>query len=192
MKLMLIGGMGVGKDTAANFLRYTLGFDTYTIADRLREICYDIFPVQMQDAINRRHIMQRVGDSFRSIDEAVFCNYIWQRIKDSSELNGIINLLGRKKYEPNVVITDVRLKFEYNFFKERGFTSIKIHANDETIDRNLAKRDKNYDPSSRRHRTETEISSIPGDWTIENNGTLEEFYRHLERTVKGIENSARR
>lgn len=72
-------------------------------------------------------------------------------------------------YTNKVIIEDVRLKIEADYFIRKGFTGIKVCADDETRLKRLKARDGNYNKKDLLHNTEVEIDLIDDLIIVENN-----------------------
>lgn len=80
-----------------------------------------------------------------------------------------------EKIQSNIVICDLRFKNEASKIREMGGIVIKV-------ERELESKDK--------HISELETNEIHADFTIENNGTLEEFRKKVEDVLSEIRQQA--
>nr|QBK85286.1 MAG: deoxynucleotide monophosphate kinase [Iridovirus LCIVAC01] len=152
---LIIGGKRSGKDTVANYLAKSLSGTRLSIAYPLKKLVCDQFKIDMlklealkeneskivAEGRSMRQILQNTGQSLKKVfgDEDIHCKCIEKQFSDSKV----------------VIITDVRLKHEHDYFVSRycDVTRIKIGTN------------KNQKDS---HRTEQEWNEIEHDVFIYN------------------------
>jgi dephospho-CoA kinase len=167
MRIAVTGGMRAGKDTFASYFIDTLGFEQFTFAEGIHEVIGRYFP----DAYTQgkpRHHLQIVGQAFRELDPD-----IWVKSLDA-EL--------KKHYswypsplQANVIVTDLRQPNEVKYLKENGFIIVRVDADlDTRIERAIQSGDQ-FNLSSFTHETEQHVQTLPVDYVVENNGTIEEL-----------------
>jgi len=192
----------VGKNTFAEYLKdifikkHDLGFNEMAFANILKQMCADSFdltydqlwgdnkeestvfkkPGSSQGAAveysdgrglppwywTPREIMQEVGSFYRSIDS----NY-WVRALD----NNIKNCNNK-----NIIITDVRHINECEYVKKNGILIRLLRSSADTI-------------HGMSHESETALDckdSSYFDIEINNDGTLDDFYKAAENTVEAL------
>ncbi len=181
MNKKLIGITGVaksGKDTAGQFLMVNHGYHPMALADPLKEgmapifgISVEIFHDQVGKAsvdpnwgITRREMLTRGADALK---EAFGQDLFIRRW-----LFSYFALRNTKK----VVVTDVRIDDEARAITELGGTIIRIKRDKAGLSGKLAE-----------HKTEQGVSDDLVDITIDNNGTLQEFYKNLRNVIEYIE-----
>jgi len=116
----LTGYKGSGKDTVADHL-VEYGFVRWSFADKLREVCSDVFNIPMNYFTDRdlkekkiekfnmspREILIHIGtNGFRHVSDSVWCDYVIDGIKEEPEKSH--------------VITDIRFPNEYHAVKNIG------------------------------------------------------------------------
>ena len=146
MNIGIIGKLGSGKTTAANYLVSQYGYIKHSLADPMREIVSNIFGIQDKTDPRYREIMQLLGtDWFRSYDRDVWVNYLKHQID--------------QRKQP-VVCDDVRFLNEAEAMLEWGWKLIYIMCpSDIRIARSLA-RDGTFDPKCLEHESEMQIDLI--------------------------------
>ena len=85
---------------------------------------------------------------------------------------------------PNVYVTDVRFRNEFDALKAQGFTMVKLIRPTSADD--LDGIPSRFDVANQKsHSSETELDSedVRWDFVIVNGGSLEEFYEKLDRAV---------
>lgn len=91
-----------------------------------------------------RQPLQVAGDVIRSYNKDILIEYAYKQTID------------KKK----VIVEDVRLKAEADYFNDRGFIGIKVCASDKVREKRLKARDKDFNSEEMKHKTETEIDLI--------------------------------
>jgi hypothetical protein len=152
---LIIGGKRAGKDTVGNYLAKSLSGTCLSIASSLKKLVCDQFKIDMlrlealkeneskivAEGRNMRQILQNTGQSLKKVfgDENIYCKCIEKQFSDSEV----------------VIITDVRLKHEHDYFVSRysNITRIKIGTNKKGTDS---------------HKTEQEWDEIEHDVFIYN------------------------
>ena len=129
-KIALIGKSGAGKDYLAAHMINDMGFKRYAFADKLKELCSDIFswmkvdyqPIEKEQPLNitlndgtkitktPREVWTMIGCIY-SIDSGYFV----RKLKESIS------------YETDVIITDCRTLEELNFCNENEFITIYVN-----------------------------------------------------------------
>lgn len=167
MKVYLIAGKaGSGKNEVARIIQE---YEDKTIVTGLSKYI-KLFAMEMtdwkgQDLDKPRAFLQNMGDTLRGIDEDFLIKRMVEDFK-VYEISGI----------ENVVISDVRLVHEVEYFKNlKDYEVITIRVNSEMSKRNLK-------TSEMIHHTETELDDYSGyDYVIEN-----KFNKELKSDVKKI------
>lgn len=174
MRIVLIGKMGTGKDTVADYLVQHHGFAKYAFATKLKQAAVLLWPEKFTDGKKDRKLLQRLGDLLRIVDPGVFAQGTIREI----EADG----------HPNVVITDCRRRNELDacLRANPGFVPVQVVCDSEERIRRLVARD-GHAPThaERNHITETELGNIKFGIRIDNSGTFEELYEKIEDQVLG-------
>ncbi len=91
-------------------------------------------------------------------------------------LNSII------EYKGNTIVTDIRVKHEYDLFKNHGAFSIRVEASPEI-------RSKRGTLSSSDDSTETELDNINDwDYVLYNEGSYEELIKNVSKLIELLKN----
>lgn len=112
-------------------------------------LLFDNSGIYIEYKISVRRILQELGDFARQIDPEFF---IKQAEKSLLE-------------DPYTVIADVRFINEAEMIRKNGGIIIKV--------------ERKMDTNDDQHSTEIEVDSIPTDYIIQNNDTIEHFERQL-------------
>ena len=190
----LVAEKRCGKDTLADYVTEQVKEKKkvyrYAFAEPLKECCRVIFGLNDEQlygeeketedsrfSMTPRVLMQRLGtELFREHFDSVFPELgygrqLWIKILENK-------LKNHENEDCIVFITDVRFSDELKFISRQGGTLVKITSN---------KRLKNNKKDS--HVSENELKNNKDyDYLIENDGTLEEYYRKIDDllTIKKI------
>lgn len=170
MKLFLITGKaGSGKNEVANIIKEELPNSVITSFSKyIKLFALEMTDWNGDDQAKPREFLQNMGDELRAIDE----NFLTSRIYED------INIY--KKYYDNLIISDVRLINEINYFKnKKDLEVITIRINCNNCKRNLTDNEK-------LHHTETELDNYQEyDYTI-NNEYNENLIKEVKEILKGM------
>ncbi len=174
-----------GKDTGANYLIENYGYTQYSFAGPLKKACQEIF--MFSDEQTEGHEKERHDDRWNITARKVFQIFGTEMFREklSDFFPEMAHLKENfwiyrfkiwynkfKQENPNgkVVVSDVRFPNEADIVKKLGGVVVKIHRNtNNKIDN---------------HASEKQIDLIKGDYTIENNGTLQEYYNNIEQILE--------
>ena len=149
--IALSGKAGCGKSTIAKALVERFGFRRYGFADRLKEICCELFPeIMVKPKEEHRWLLQRFGTEWcRSVDGRVWVKYLIRRI--------------RREGHGRVVVDDCRFRNEYEALMKAGFVMVRIERDKEL----LSEWGYNVDDT---HPSETELDDADFHVRIQNDG----------------------
>jgi hypothetical protein len=169
IKLAFAGKMGSGKDTAVKYLINNYKGKKFSFAEPIYDILYYSqkicgFPIEKD-----RKFLQMVGSD-------------WAREKD---VNVWINILLNKTNNNlhNYYISDLRFDTEFEALRKNGWICIKIINKNTEINREGT--------GKKNHISETSLDIIDDcewDYIIENNDTIENFYKKLDLIYIGVIN----
>ena len=129
--ILIVGLTGLaqhGKSTAAKHLQNELGFQEYAFADKLKEVCIDLFnldpsqiytnegktQVDPRYGVTPRTILQHIGtEGFRKLYPTIWRDYVLRQIKESTN-------------HQRFVISDVRFEDEAEGITALGGKIVKI------------------------------------------------------------------
>ena len=179
---MIIGFMGKagsGKDTAADYLMGESGWDRIALADPIKRIVKDAFALD-HDTVYDRHLREQPLENWPDWTVRKLCQYVGTELfRTNIDPDIWVKSLHYKiKMEPptkNWAITDIRFPNELRYFKSNceGFVSISVSRDG---------CDGNVGISGH----ESEAYDLRGDYHIENNGTIEEFYHKLKVVLEKL------
>ncbi len=178
MKLIgLAGKAGSGKDTLGEYLITKYNIKSYALAEPLKKAASIAFDIPLKCFYNSelketlvddwhmtpRELMQTLGTEYT---RDVFRKDIWIRQGHKKWLE-----CQKKNKHYAFLVTDIRFQNDAEWLKNEGGIIIKV------------KRDaaKNMD-----HESEIGFTENLVDYVIDNNSSLEEFYKNIENTVENI------
>ncbi len=171
--IALTGHMRAGKSTVAEYLVKRHSFLKFALATPIKEL------IKSLDLPLERKILQHVGNCMRQIDEDVWLKAMWKRLKP---------FINEGK---NIVIEDVRLLHEAEYFKTRGFEIIKINASNEIRKKRAEQslsRSISWETWKEWHEdpTEKEVDQIIADRELLNESTPEELFKQVDNLLLQI------
>jgi dephospho-CoA kinase len=147
MNIGLVGGLGSGKTTIANYLTNNDGYKKYSLADPMREIIQKYFGVNDKHDPRYRSLMQKLGtDWFRNEEPLVWVNYLKNRIEQDNE--------------PLNVVDDVRFVNEAIALLSWGWQLIYIDCPVDIRRSRCIQRDGCFDEKSLEHQSEKQVEQI--------------------------------
>ena len=162
-----MGLMRSGKDTSADYIINKVGGRVVKFADPIYEIQSAVYKIMgMPEVVKNRFLLQWVGTEFgrQTIDPNVWVNITVNRINqiDASE---------------NIFVTDCRFANEERALRDLGFEFLMVRSDQSVLQDRGA--------SLTTHESERFASEYEGsDYTILNNGTLEDLYGELDKLIQ--------
>ena len=173
-----------GKDTGGEFLIEKYGYIQYSFAGPLKRACQEIF--MFTDEQTEGHDKEKYDDRWNISARKVFQIFGTEMFREKlgdffPEMEHIKENFWIYRFEmwyknlketnpsAKVVVTDVRFPNEAEIVKKLGGMVIKVNRDTGML----------VDG----HSSEKNIDLIKGDVTIENNGTLEEYYKKVEQAL---------
>lgn len=173
MKLFLMGKAGSGKDTIADYLVDRHGFKRFRLAQPIEDLCRSEYGMRGKD----RELMIRVGEECK------------QRYGQNYWLDIVIRQI-RLHNNRNVVVTDVRFPYEWDYFTTEGYRSIRVVAPATERVKWLRKRDGNPQIDTLGDPTEQQVDNLPADYTIKNDNSIQHLMDEIDiiiETIGGLE-----
>lgn len=167
----LTGNIGSGKTTIAEYLVKTYGFTKLAFADELKRMLVRagiLTPDEVKEKTPyARKMLQLIGTELirKQIDEDFWIKKLDEKIKYLIEE-------GRQRF----VIDDVRFPNEAEYIHSLGGKIIRIKKETHLHDQDWALN----------HESEKYVDSIPADFEVINDGTLEELYEKVAGILKLI------
>lgn len=167
----LVGEAGSGKDSISNVLTQQFDFKRLAFADPLKKACQEVFGLSDSQLQNRdekekvdpfwhrspREMFQQVGTLMKTVDQDIWV---------SSLLRKADSLVSEKK---DIVVTDCRYKNEAQALRDK-YNAIIVR---------VVRPDNTAGTAHCAHTSETEQHGIQADFTVLNDGTLEDLQRKV-------------
>lgn len=160
----ITGHMGSGKSTAAAHIVEKYGFVLMQLSGKMREIGREL------ELEITRDYLQGIGKLFREFDDDVWVKYLAKKIQESSA---------------SIVVDDIRRRNEVDYLKPLGFKLIRIESSSSNRRARIETRAKKKisDQDWKRwsdHLTEIQVSQLPVDYILKNDGTLKELTNQID------------
>lgn len=165
LKIALGHQARVGKDTFAAYLEEREVSGKFSFAEKLYEATASIQSILGKPLEKDPALLQMLGSDLKlHYGDNIWVDATMKKIRQFEAHNPTAN----------IIVTDIRFPNEMEALKIEGFTTIKIARKDRPIDR---------DPN---HISETALAGAQFDYTINNNGTMEDFYAEINRVISDI------
>ena len=149
LRLAVSGKMRSGKDTLASRLVKRYGFTRYAFADRLKEVAQELF--RMPPGTKNRHLLVELGRKMCEIDRLVWVNYV----------------LSQMPLRCDVVISDLRFKYEYHALKAFDFIIVRVASEEQARLRRVERFGSRVDMALVDDPSETDLDDMQFDWVID-------------------------
>lgn len=166
--IAVLGKMGSGKTTAADALVRAYNYNRASFAELLKEVARLIWGA---DAVKDREKLQKLGVAVRDIEENSWVGALERRIEN---------------WRGPVVIDDCRFPNEYWALRHRGFTFLRVHADEAKREDRLMRNGKLQSREQFTHISETALDNIDADLDLFNNDSITEFERELYLTLERL------
>ena len=175
IKIGLIGGMRAGKDTVANRLYYEHGFEhPIAFGDKMKRTFYDLFP-QYKTEPKPRKELRKFAENAREIYPDVWIKH----------LENMYEYYVDRRSTSGIVLTDIRQPNEYEWARANGFIIVKVEAPAE-IRKERAKRSDDFSEEDLTHSTESYTDEFAFDYSITNDGSLEDLRAKVDAIMGEI------
>ena len=174
IKIGLVGSLRSGKDTVANRLYYEHGFE-YPIAfgSALKRLAHNIFMDVPKEPKPRK--LYQFMNKMREYDPDVWIKHLeimYEYYVDRRSTSGI-------------VLTDIRQPNEYEWARKNGFIIVKVEA-PASIRKERAKQSDDFSEEDLTHSTESYTDEFAFDYSITNDGSLDELKAKVDAIMGEI------
>lgn len=178
MLIGICGQKGAGKDTLGDYIIEKYGYSQYAFANPLKKIIKELFDLSdeqlfgsLKETVDPRWnttpriLMQYIGtelfrNQLKKLIPELSCENLWiRKFHDWYS----------KQADNNVIISDIRFIDEFDAVKQNGGLIIKVT------------RDLEYSDD---HISEQFFQTVEPNYTVENNGTMEELYIQIDDILK--------
>ena len=167
LRLAVSGKMRSGKDTLAERLVERYGFKRYAFADRLKEVARELFGMPL--GAKNRHLLVELGRKMCEVDRLVWVNCV----------------LGQMPLRQDVIISDLRFKYEYHALKAFDFIIVRVDSDEETRLKRVGKFGSRVDLALVDDPSETDLDDMEFDWVIDGT-TYDSLYEGATVMMKAI------
>ena len=171
MRIFLIAGKaGGGKNEVANIIKEELPNTVITAFSKyIKLFALELTEWDGRDITKPREFLQNMGDKLRAIDE----DFLTKRILEDLEVY-------KREGIENVVISDVRLVHELEYFKNlSGYDVIAIRVNCSNSTRELT-------DSEKSHHTETALDTYQAFDYVVYNDMNENLKKEIKEILEGM------
>lgn len=148
LRLAVSGKMRSGKDTLAERLVERYGFRRYAFADRLKEVANELFA--MPPGVKNRHLLVELGRKMCEVDKLVWVNYV----------------LSQMPLRCDVIISDLRFKYEYYALKAFDFIVVRVDSDEVVRLKRVERFGSRVDLALVDDPSETDLDEMEFDWII--------------------------
>lgn len=204
MLIGLIGKKGVGKDTVADYLVETRGYQKLAYADPLKSACRELFSFSEEQLngnlkeeidpywkVSPRQVFQFVGtELFRNemkrlipdIENNFWISCMERRLLSLLKTEPLIQgHKGNEVQKSNIVVSDLRFPNEVELIKKHGGMTIKI-IRPESESPKLS--------SINFHSSEILTESLKSDFILQNFSTKDSLFQEMNSILKSILHSS--
>lgn len=167
LRLAISGKMRSGKDSAAARLVERYGFTRYAFADRLKEVARELFG--MPDATKSRHLLVELGRKMCEVDKLVWVNHV----------------LGRMPLRQDVVVSDLRFRYEYHALKAFDFVMARVNIGEWERQRRVEKHGSKVDMALMDDPSETDLDRERFDFVLDGT-TYEGLYEGIDKMMHAL------
>jgi dephospho-CoA kinase len=184
-KIAICGRARSGKDTVANYLEETYAFTKFAFADDMKQLLHKLFP-HISDRPKPRRAYQVFGEGLRNLDlpgaDHVWIDACMRKVNAHIWWHSEVDNRGA-----NVVITDLRMQLELDYLRANGFTIIRVTAPDEDRLFRAKLAGDDFNEADLEHETESHVDGFAVDYTVDNNGTVDDLKRKLDEIMEAIQ-----
>ncbi len=177
MRIVLLGRIGSGKDTVANYLKF-YGFWRYAFGDAVKCIGKQLFPVRFETG-KPRQVLQDLGQMARKIDERCWITLVEHQLADERP--------------DKAVITDCRYANELEWALCLGFRPVWVECPDWLGWQRAMARDGYRPQGFEVDHVSEQFDFVDPDqlfWRLDNSGTQADLFRQVDILVNELRRGA--
>lgn len=198
IRIALTGRMRSGKSTIADHLWLNHDFAKVSFASSLKQLADRLFshlyePIYedcpfseggrtVKEYRKPRALLQELGQKMREIDEDV---WIKQAEQD-------VELAEAWRSTAGVVIDDLRQPNEYEWARANGFIVIRVEASEDLRLKRAEQAGDSFSAEDLAHDTEQHVDGFSVDYTIVNDGDMDDLRRQVDEIMGDIKATNRR
>ncbi|AMO25828.1 hypothetical protein Blue_005 [Bacillus phage Deep Blue] len=185
IKIAIAGEFRSGKSTVAEYLDEKYGMLQFAFADELKRDFHKEYP-DILTVPKPRKGYQLYGQLMRYVyGEDYWINKCFNKIENIRQAAMGYNITGSEaKFNP--VITDLRQHNELERCREEGYHIIKVLAPKSVRVQRAKEEGDSFSEEELQHETEVYVREMDTDFTIMNNGTIEDLYAEVDYIMSVI------
>ncbi|GEK57160.1 hypothetical protein CHL76_02375 [Marinococcus halophilus] len=165
-KIAICGKFRSGKNTVADIISGQYGMTQFAFSEGIWATGRLLFPEDFNGNQKPRKLLQDVGQKLREVDEDIWVRFLFNNIEASGE--------------KDIVITDLRQPNEMKYLRENGFFIIRVGASLGTRLNRATEAGDRFTKVTAEHETESYLNDFDVDYSINNDGTLEELHEQVK------------
>jgi len=180
LKIAIAGEFRSGKSTVADYLDKRYGMAQFAFADELKCDFHKAYP-DIPMVPKPRKGYQLYGQLMRYVHgEDYWINKCFNRIEVIRQAAIGYNILTDIQVKFKPVITDLRQHNELERCREEGYHIIKVLAPKSVRVQRAKDEGDSFSEEELQHETEVYVREMDTDFTIMNNGTIEDLYAEVD------------
>ncbi|UXQ88898.1 deoxynucleoside monophosphate kinase [Bacillus phage Thurquoise] len=185
IKIAIAGEFRSGKSTVAEYLDEKYSMLQFAFADELKRDFHKEYP-DILTVPKPRKGYQLYGQLMRYVyGEDYWINRCFNKIENIRQAAMGYNITGSEaKFNP--VITDLRQHNELERCREEGYHIIKVLAPKSVRVQRAKEEGDSFSEEELQHETEVYVREMDTDFTIMNNGTIEDLYAEVDYIMSVI------
>lgn len=177
MNIGIIGKLGSGKTSAANYIVDNYGYVRLSLADPIRHIMLEYLDIKDKTDPRYRRVAQMIGTAwFRSVDDKVWVKYLVKR--------------AMRLKNKNIVCDDCRFVNEVETLLNNNWIFLYLDCPLEIRKARCISRDGTFDDSTVNHPSETGVDDImkifgdsPNIITIDARASMDEVHSNIKSAL---------
>jgi dephospho-CoA kinase len=168
LRIALTGKMRSGKDTVAEHLVVSYGFERQAFGDALKLHAHATLPWIAADP-KPRALYQQFGQLMREIEPDVWVRHVERQLSDKP-----------------VVISDLRQPNEHEWARKNGFTIVRVTTPDDIRIKRMIDAGDDFTAHDITHETELSIDGFTVDYELVNDGKVGELLAKVDAIMEAI------
>lgn len=174
--IALTGKLRSGKTTVERYLVEKYNYTAFAFGDELKRYAHELFG---KTEGKPRELYQWFGQTMRERDPNIWARKCFDAIS-------IRHYNGPGDFK--ALITDMRQPNEHERCKAEGYVIIRIIASESCRLARAQREGDIFTLDDLRHDTERHVDMFEVDYDIDNNGTLDDLYKQVDKILTDIKN----
>ncbi|WP_433943634.1 adenylate kinase [Paenibacillus sp. SN-8-1] len=187
----LIGKLRAGKDVVAAYLASNYGYTRFAFGDPLKDDFHRRYP-EIPREPKPRAGYQFHGQFMREHrGENVWIDACLEAITEAESYHVADYYMYGPDAAFRAVITDVRQPNEYGRLNAEGYVLIRVQAQDGIRIQRAIESGDTFNYTDLMHGTETALDGYAADFTVTNDGSLDELYAQIDGIIATLRSAGR-